>query len=67
MMKASLLLLLTAASTTLRLGLADRDPNYYGPYSNPNLAYSHYWVDASNVLSDLSSFSALYVMFHSCA
>jgi hypothetical protein len=49
------------------LASATRDENAYGSYNNPNLAYSHYWEEADNVLQDLSSFQALYVMYHGCA
>eukprot|EP00339_Tiarina_fusa_P022467 CAMPEP_0117026048 /NCGR_PEP_ID=MMETSP0472-20121206/19181_1 /TAXON_ID=693140 ORGANISM="Tiarina fusus, Strain LIS" /NCGR_SAMPLE_ID=MMETSP0472 /ASSEMBLY_ACC=CAM_ASM_000603 /LENGTH=356 /DNA_ID=CAMNT_0004732933 /DNA_START=161 /DNA_END=1231 /DNA_ORIENTATION=- len=48
---------------------ASRDDSYYRPgRGNPNTyAEKMYWEDASNVLEDLSSFSALYVEFHHCA
>eukprot|EP00590_Aulacoseira_subarctica_P001636 CAMPEP_0172421330 /NCGR_PEP_ID=MMETSP1064-20121228/7579_1 /TAXON_ID=202472 /ORGANISM="Aulacoseira subarctica , Strain CCAP 1002/5" /LENGTH=418 /DNA_ID=CAMNT_0013161669 /DNA_START=68 /DNA_END=1324 /DNA_ORIENTATION=- len=46
---------------------SNRDNNSYGSYTNPNVAYSHYWADANNVLQDLSSFKKLYVRYHGCA
>jgi hypothetical protein len=45
---------------------SNRDPNTYGSFSNPNVAYSHYWANANNVLQDLSSFRKLYVKYHGC-
>lgn len=68
------LLLISSIITSLVLPFAhsgssasNRDPNAYGAYSNPNVAYSHYWADANNVLQDLSSFRKLYVKYHGCA
>jgi hypothetical protein len=46
---------------------ASKDSKSYGSYTNPNLAYDHYWSDASNVLQDLSSFNKLYVQYYGCA
>jgi len=47
--------------------MKDSNNSTYGKYSNPNIAYSHYWIDANNVYQDLSSFKKLYVKFHNCA
>ena len=47
--------------------IASKDSKSYGSYTNPNLAYDHYWSDASNILQDLSSFSKLYVQYYGCA
>jgi len=44
-----------------------RDTNNYNYYSNPNVAYSHYWAEAKNVYQDLSTFKKLYVKYHNCA
>jgi hypothetical protein len=51
-----------------RAVVSEKDNNYYPPgYSNPNVNHEMYWRDSANVLQDLSSFSKLYVEFHSCA
>jgi hypothetical protein len=47
--------------------VAYKDNKSYGSYTNPNVAYDHYWADASNVLQDLSSFDKLYVQYYGCA
>jgi hypothetical protein len=53
---------------TARVVVSEKDNNYYPPgYSNPNVDNEMYWRDSINVLQDLSSFSKLYVKFHSCA
>jgi hypothetical protein len=58
--------LVVAFST--RVVVSEKDNNYYPPgYSNPNVDHEMYWRDSINVLQDLSSFSKLYVKFHSCA
>ena len=46
---------------------AYKDDQYYKDgKTNPNTKRKMYWADSSNVLEDLSGFSALYVKFHSC-
>jgi len=63
-MKAPLLAFLGGCITS---GLAEKDSKSYGGYTNPNVAYAHYWADPPNVLQDSSSFEKLYVKYHGCA
>ena len=59
-------LVLLVVLSTAALGAKD---NAYYPngITNPNIKRQMYWHDASNVLTDLSQFSELYVQFHACA
>jgi hypothetical protein len=68
MMKTLLNAVVLVVAFTARVVVSEKDNNYYPPgYSNPNVNQEMYWRDSVNVLQDLSSFSKLYVKFHSCA
>jgi hypothetical protein len=59
--------LLLFACIMATLTHAEKDSNFYRKgITNPNTRHPMYWNNAQNVLDDLSSFSSLYIQFHSC-
>mmetsp|Transcript_19979 Transcript_19979/g.49113 ORF Transcript_19979/g.49113 Transcript_19979/m.49113 type:complete len:471 (-) Transcript_19979:134-1546(-) len=55
-------LLLSAVAVT-----ADKDTSYYNAnHGNPNVKLKMYWKDADNIFDDLSQFSSLRIVYHSC-
>ncbi|KAL3928182.1 MAG: hypothetical protein SGBAC_012757 [Bacillariaceae sp.] len=59
---AALPLLLSALSVN-----ADKDTSYYNAnHGNPNVKLKMYWKDSDNIFDDLSQFSSLRIVYHSC-